>query len=302
MSETKDRIWLVDDADIIHKAIKLVLDNYEITSFYSGEDFLEFIADGGYDMPDLVLLDILMAEVSGFEVLERLMEIMEFREIPVIILSTNESIDDKVKGLGMGATDYIVKPFYEKELSARVRVHIKIKKNLDALREKVILDFLTSTYNKRYLYHRLGTHFNVFQRHQTPVSLIFFDIDHFKDINDNYGHMTGDFILKEMCSEIKTIIRSEDELFRYGGEEFVMIAPFATVENAGNIAEKIREHIMDKIFVYKNEKIKITLSLGVAGVPTDEAKNMEALMDLADQRMITAKRTGRNKVVAKDEG
>jgi PleD family two-component response regulator len=226
MSEERDIIWVVDDADIIHRGIQLILPGYEIHSFFSGDEILDLIETNDYEFPDLVLLDILMGDISGFDVLEKLMDIIEFREIPVIILSTKESIDDKVKGLEMGATDYIVKPFYEKEFSARLRVHLRIKKNMDALRRKVILDFLTNAYNKRHFFPKLQKQFSIFKRHQTPASLIFFDIDHFKGINDTYGHLVGDFVLKELCAEIKSIIRHEDDLFRYGGEEFIIIVPF----------------------------------------------------------------------------
>lgn len=297
-NEEKDTIWLIDDAEIIHRAIKLILPGYDIHSFYSGEEFLEFIEAGDYRFPDLILLDIVMKAITGYEVLEKLMEIIEFREIPVVIISTNESIDDKVKGLEMGATDYVVKPFYEKELSARIRVHIRIKKNQDALRKKVILDFLTNIYNKRHLYSRLKTHLNVYQRYGSPISLIFFDIDNFKQINDTYGHLTGDFILKELCSEIKAVIRSEDELFRYGGEEFVLIVPYTSKANTEKFAEKVRKRILNKRFIYQDEEIRITLSLGVASLPVDEIEDLEALLALADRRMIAAKKTGRNRVVS----
>ncbi len=294
----KDIIWLVDDAKIIHKAIKLVLEGYEIKSFYSGEEFLAYVDKGKYTLPDLILLDILMKELTGFEVLDRLIENMEFRELPVIILSTKESIDDKVKGLEIGAADYIVKPFYEKELSARVRVHIKIKKNQDELRQKVILDFLTNTFNKRHLYSQLKTQFSVFQRHQAPASLIFFDIDHFKNVNDEFGHLTGDFVLKELCGDIKRVIRKEDELYRYGGEEFVILAPFTPKISAEKIAEKIRKRIMNKTFEYHSGKIKVTLSIGVAALPEDGANDFMELLELADKRMLMAKHNGRNRVVS----
>jgi diguanylate cyclase (GGDEF)-like protein len=296
--EERDTIWLIDDAEIIHRAIKLILPKYNVHSFFSGEEFLEFIRAGGYRLPDLILLDILMKPVSGYQVLEKLMEIIEFREIPVVIISTNGSIDDKVKGLEMGAADYVVKPFHEKELSARIRVHIRIKKNQDALRKKVILDCLTSIYNKRHLYSRLKTHFNIYKRHASPISLIFFDIDNFKQINDAFGHLTGDYILKELCSEIKSVIRSEDELFRYGGEEFVIIVPYTSKANAEKFAEKIRKRIANKHFIFHEEKIQITLSFGVASLPEDETSNLETLMELADRRMIAAKKSGRNRVVS----
>jgi diguanylate cyclase (GGDEF)-like protein len=127
--------------------------------------------------------------------------------------------------------------------------------------------------------------------------MIFFDIDFFKEINDTYGHVAGDFVLKEMCGEIKTIIRDEDELFRYGGEEFVILAPFISKANAGKVAEKVRERILDKKFIYHEEEIKITLSLGVASIPDDDVSDPTALVDLADKRMFMAKKNGRNQVV-----
>lgn len=297
-NDVKDSIWLVDDADIIHRAIRLMLPGYNIRSFYSGEEFLEFVGTREYDLPDLILLDILMGKISGFEVLVKLMQIIEFRDIPVLILSTKESIDDKVRGLELGASDYVVKPFYDKELSARIKVHIRIKKNQDELRKKVILDFLTDTFNRRHLFDRLKTHFNVHQRYRMPLSLIFFDIDYFKQINDTHGHLTGDFILKELCREIKSVIRSEDELFRYGGEEFVLIVPFTSKANTEMFAEKIRRKIEAKRFMYQDEVIKVTLSLGAASLPDDHVEDIESLLDIADKRMIAAKNSGRNRVIS----
>lgn len=298
MSSKKDVIWLIDDAEIIHKALKVLMGEYDIHSFYSGEEFLEYIESHEYEYPHLILLDIIMGDISGFDVLERLMDRLEFREIPVIILSTSESIDDKVKGLEMGATDYVVKPFYEKELNARVRVHVKIKKNQDELRRKVILDYLTSAYNKRYLYSRLEAQNNIYRRHQSPTSLIFFDIDFFKNINDNFSHMTGDFVLKELCAEVRGMIRAEDELFRYGGEEFVIMAPFTSKVSAEKIAEKIRESIQEKVFIYNREELRITLSIGVASIPDDQVEDLVELLEISDHRMLMAKQNGRNLVVS----
>lgn len=298
MNNEKAVIWLVDDADITHRVIKLTLPGCQIRSFFSGEEVLDLIETNDYEFPDMILLDLLMGDISGFDVLEKLMGIIEFREIPVIVLSTKEAIDDKVKGLEMGATDYIVKPFYEKEFSARFRVHLRIKKNMDALRRKVILDFLTNAYNKRHFFAKLQKQFSIFKRHQTPISLIFFDIDHFKGINDTYGHLVGDFVLKELCNEVKAIIRREDDLFRYGGEEFIIIVPFVSKANVVKMAQKIRQGIMDKTFSYNDEPIKITLSIGVASLPDDLENDMMALLELADQRMLRAKKSGRNRVVS----
>lgn len=298
MNTEKEIIWLIDDSEIIHKAIKMIMQDYRIHSFYSGESFLEFVERGDFTYPDLILLDLLLSGISGFETLERLMMRLEFQEIPVIILSTLESIDDKVRGLESGATDYIVKPFYEKELSARVRVHIKMKKNQDALRRKVILDFLTNTYNKRHLYTRLNTQHSLFRRHESPISLIFFDIDLFKVINDTYGHLTGDWVLKELCIEVRNMIRAEDDLFRYGGEEFVIMAPYTSKVSAEKVAEKIRRQIMERVFEVHEEKIQITLSIGVASLPEDEAEDLVQLLEIADRRMLMAKRNGRNRVAS----
>ena len=287
-------ILAVDDEQRYQKLLKVNLeaDGFEVITTGSGEEALELISN---HHPDLVILDIIMPDLDGITTCER---IRQFSNVPIIFLTARGEEEDRVQGLDVGADDYVVKPFYDKELTARIKVHIRIKKNQDALRQKVILDFLTNIFNKRHLFTRLKTHFNVYQRHRSPISLIFFDIDNFKRINDNHGHLTGDFVLKELCSEIKTIIRSEDELFRYGGEEFVLIVPFTSKVNTEKLAEKIRQKIQDKRFIYQEEKIKVTLSLGVASLPEDDVEGMEPLLEIADKRMIAAKKGGRNRVIS----
>ncbi len=159
-----------------------------------------------------------------------------------------------------------------------------------------IIDGLTEIYNKRAFLETLEREFNRSQRYNRPLSLIIFDIDHFKHVNDNYGHLTGDYVLKHMSKIIKNSVRSEEFLARYGGEEFTIIMPESTRMAAINLGEKIRALVESSTFHFEGKIIPITISVGVSTLTPSIFTPME-LISVADKKLYQAKATGRNRVV-----
>ncbi|MBI5902697.1 MAG: diguanylate cyclase [Deltaproteobacteria bacterium] len=158
-------------------------------------------------------------------------------------------------------------------------------------------DGLTGAYNRRFLDVKLKEEFNRHRRYSRPLSLIMFDIDHFKKVNDTHGHQCGDHILKAVASKIASSIRNTDFLVRYGGEEFCCVLPETAFEAAALLAERFRANVADTEFAFKESTLRITISLGVSGLDKDN-NTPELLIKKADESLYEAKKTGRNKVVA----
>jgi two-component system, cell cycle response regulator len=157
-----------------------------------------------------------------------------------------------------------------------------------------IVDGLTQIHNKRYLYEALEREITRARRHDRPLALLLFDIDFFKRINDHYGHLAGDYVLRELADAVKTRIRRDEVFARYGGEEFVIVLPETTLEGARALAESIREKVAEHEFTFQNERIPVTISIGCSMLVEDEAAN--DLIRRADEMLYEAKRGGRNRV------
>jgi two-component system, cell cycle response regulator len=259
-------------------------------------------ADGGKtgldaakkEMPDLILLDIDMPEMSGFDVCKALKSDAELCMIPVLFLSGFVSAEDKIKGLDLGGIDYITKPFDAFELQARVRAALRTKNLQDLLIEHAHIDPLTGLPNRRALMERLQQEWCRMERHNQSFSFIMADIDHFKKVNDTYGHLVGDQLLQEVAKIFRTQCRNVDTPCRYGGEEFAIIVPHGSAQQACCLAERCRRNIEQISLPAKGDSIGATVSFGVA-----EAAGLAALKELvehADQALYAAKVGGRNKV------
>jgi len=162
--------------------------------------------------------------------------------------------------------------------------------------ESALRDGLTKTFNKRYLSERLESEYTYAARHGTPLALLFLDIDHFKKINDAYGHPGGDFVLTELSKLITDTLRPEDILARYGGEEFAIISRGTTVTAGETMAERLRKLVESHAFSYEDKPIRVTISVGVAGTPHPGVQSPADLIAVADEMMYEAKRSGRNRV------
>lgn len=301
--ETCGRVLVVDDNELIRRLATTLLkkNNYEVTTATNGKEAIEMVSSVN---PNVILLDVMMPKMDGFECCRQLKNNDSTNEIPVILVSSNTETIDKIKGLEIGASDYIVKPFDYGELLARVSTQIKIKALLDELGEKnsqleelVKKDSLTNLYNHRYFYECLAKEFSSSMATRTPLSCLICDIDRFKKINDTYGHQAGDEILKSLASIFKQEMRNGDIPSRYGGEEFALILPKTDIRDAAVLGDRIRTTVKNNVFSFGNTPINVTISMGVAAVPANEAKTHIELICFADEALYAAKQDGRNKTI-----
>ena len=310
----KATILVVDDIPVNIQLLQTHLNGagYQTLVARNGEEALEEVRAHA---PDLVLLDVMMPKMDGFETCKRLKGDQKTRYIPVIMVTALNEIEDKIKGIEAGADDFITKPFNKLELLARVKSLLRIKQLHDALQEKVrlleqakerlrelaVTDGLTGLNNYRYFKEYLEKELLRAERHQSGVSLIMLDIDYFKNYNDAHGHLAGDQVLRTIARLMKENIRSIDFAARYGGEEFAIVLSETNKNAARIVAEKLRTLVEEHEF--PNETLQpngnVTISMGVATFPTD-GKSIERLIESADQRLYRAKAEGRNRVA--DEG
>ncbi len=260
------------------------------------------------ELPDLVLLDVMMPEMDGLEACRQLKEDEATYGIPIIFLSARDETDVKVSGLSLGADDYISKPFKAEELLARVEVAMRLKRERDHLRlsaeearatalmaqERAMTDALSGMLN-RYGLQRVLTHEHAEARRYTrPLSCLMVDLDNFKTINDTFGHMAGDVALKQVAGILNEIVRRSDMVSRYGGDEFLVLLPETDLEGAEALAEKIRAAASSRKFGDGSPHFQVTLSIGAATLADDESGN--DMIARADMALYAAKEQGRDRV------
>jgi diguanylate cyclase (GGDEF)-like protein len=216
--------------------------------------------------------------------------------IPVLFLSASQDVKDKVRGLNLGAMDYVTKPFDGYELRARVRSALRAKRFQDMLVQYALMDPLTETANRRSLDNRLEEEWQRGRRHDHPLALVMVDIDHFKSVNDDFGHHVGDVVLRHVADRLKKQCRSSDLVARFGGEEFAIILPHTTWEEAKQFAERCRCAIEAAPVEIDGQQIDITASLGLSD--SEHAESVEQMIRQADDALYDAKDSGRNGVSA----
>ncbi len=296
------KILLVDDSKLIMEFGKSILSNegHAVSYAQNGGEALEMLSG---EKPDLVLLDVVMPGMDGYEVCKRIKADEKTHDIPVIMLTSKDETEDKIKGLNLGAVDYVTKPFDAGELVARVNTQLRVKELHEALQEKnrqlqelANKDGLTNLYNHRYLQEQLLKEIDRAKRYDLTLSFVLVDIDHFKHFNDTYGHQTGDVILKTLGELLLKIVRDSDMAARYGGEEFALILPHTNFTTARETAERLRKTVESYDFEVDNNQLQITISLGLACFPHETIETSKDLVESADKALYTAKNNGRNRV------
>ncbi len=237
------KVLLIDDASAIHALVRARLagEAVEIHSAYGGDEGLELAKAL---LPDLILLDVEMPAPDGFEVCRRLKASTETMDIPIVFLTGASTTKEKIRGLELGAVDYVTKPFDPAELRVRVRGSLRTKYLLDLLSKKARIDGLTALWNRAYFDERLAQEISLAQRTGRPLSCIMLDVDHFKSINDTYGHTFGDDALKKIAACLTDAARAEDIVCRWGGEEFAVLCPSTGIVGAEALAERMRQIIV----------------------------------------------------------
>lgn len=309
--ESEDFILVVDDKANNRLLLNtyLVSAGYRVQLAHSGEEALNTIVENA---PHLIVLDVLLPKMNGYEVCRTVKISDKFRFIPVILVTALQGEEERVKGIEAGADDFIGRPINKLELLTRVKSLLRIKRLHEDLEQKIleleraklqlqqlaVTDGLTGLYNYQYFKHKLQIEVARSLRHNLPVSLLMMDIDFFKMYNDHFGHPLGDRILRRFSNLLFEHIRQIDILARYGGEEFALILPGTSRENANFVAEKLRKLIEQSYFPL-SEKLpfgRVTMSVGVSCFPSD-AKNEIEMVHLADQALYKAKKEGRNRTI-----
>jgi diguanylate cyclase (GGDEF)-like protein len=295
----KAKILIVDD-DALNRIIleKTLSDEHEIYLVTSGEEALAFVK---HTQVDLIILDIMMPGMNGYDVLVELKESSLSHAIPIIFISANSAHEDEAKGLELGAMDYIVKPFCASIVKVRVRNQLLIKQKNDLLEMLASIDGLTEIPNRRYLDENLEREWRRSKRNSSSMCVLLIDIDHFKRYNDCYGHRAGDECLKTVAQTLAAQCeRGSDFVARYGGEEFVAVLPETNKQGAIAFANKLRKAIND-LNIEHNASLNashITISIGIASSESSQAYTEKALLEEADSGLYNAKKLGRNQISA----
>jgi two-component system cell cycle response regulator len=309
----KKRVLVVDDNEDNVEVLRARLEarGYEVEGATNGQMALDIVHSW---CPDLILLDVMMPDMDGLEVVRRLKADPSLPFIPVIMQTALGSTDRMVAGLEAGADDYVAKPINFPELEARVRSLLRIKKLQtelgdrekqlsqmnEQLRHMSMTDGLTGVDNRRALEQRLQEMFEHSRRLHEPISCVMCDIDHFKKVNDTYGHAAGDAVLKEFAEILKDEAREIDRVGRYGGEEFLLLLPGTVLDAAVTFAERLRHRVEQNTFSFEGGTLKRTVSFGVASWPHPRIEDREDMLKAADDALYVAKELGRNRVVRFD--
>ncbi len=292
----KPQVLVIDDSMDVHRLLRARLRTEEI-EFREATDGAAGVKLAEEHLPTVILLDLDMPGMDGFEVLRVLKENPRTLQIPVIVLSGLQSSQDKVTAFDLGAVDYVTKPFDLTELRVRVRAAVKMQRLIRMLAQKAQIDGLTGLWNRVFFNTRLAEEMGRLSRRVGSLSLAVVDIDHFKSVNDTYGHPAGDAVIQGLAKLLVKECRHTDSVCRYGGEEFGIIMPDTAAADARNVADRIRA-AFEQLSWPRHPERKTTVSIGVAAVAGSGALSPEALLEIADKNLYSAKHAGRNRVIS----
>lgn len=316
MPTNQKEILIVDDTPNNLRLLSSILteQGYKVRLAPSGNLALSSIEK---KPPDLILLDVIMPEINGYEICKQLKADDRYKDIPVLFISALQESLDITVAFQVGGLDYITKPFNENEVIARVNAHIELKssrdellkttKELESLNAELVeaqkeliqlatTDSLTGLYNRRRSMESIQDQKTHFGRNTKAFSFVIADIDDFKSINDTYGHLCGDFILKELSRELTQLLRSQDTLGRWGGEEFNILLPETDKHGARVIIEKLRTTISTQTFVYDGDTIDVSMTFGISEYSSPDL-SIDELIRRADVALYDGKKNGKNCVI-----
>jgi len=292
----RPKLLIVDDQPVNIQALYQVFSaSCEVFMATSGQQALDVCRQKS---PDLILLDVVMPDMDGIEVCRKLKSEPETRDVPIIFVTSQDSPEEETLGLEVGAVDFITKPVNPAVVKARVKTHLMLKIQADALRELASVDGLTGIANRRRFDERIEAEWRACRRTEQPLSVIMIDVDHFKKYNDHYGHLEGDTCLRMVAQALKeNQWRGRDIAARYGGEEFVCLMPETKLEDALKKAESIRARVYELALPHaaSDSADRVTISLGVSCTVPDE-RDLTSVMSAADEQLYKAKEGGRNRV------
>jgi diguanylate cyclase (GGDEF)-like protein len=294
--KARARVLVAEDSLVVRSLLRRQLEDsgYAVVEAVDGEEALRLCRER---QPDVVLLDVEMPKLDGYGVLTAIRKEPDLAEIPVVFLTARATTEDVVEGLRLGAHDYLRKPFEPAELLARVSAALRVKVLQDQLRAMSRTDPLTGLANRRRLQDHLLAVCSAAERHGQSVGVLMVDVDHFKAVNDTLGHDSGDVVLRAVASRLADACRLEDVAGRWGGEEFLVVAPLTDHVGVAELGERVRKFVADgPVTIDGGSPVEVTVSVGGAAGSGDA----DALLRVADASLYEAKRTGRNRVVTAD--
>jgi diguanylate cyclase (GGDEF)-like protein len=246
--------------------------------------------------PDLVLAQMRLPGWSGLGLIRHLKEDPAARWIPVILYSDVATAEERVNALDLGAVDFLSPPLAGAELIARVRAALRTRHAMSLLEQRAHRDGLTGLVNRGGLEDQLQREWNAARRHGNPLAVLIVDLDHFKAINDTYGHALGDEVLRRAAGVLSCSVRSSDLVARYGGEEFVVVAPDCPLESAVKLAMRFRADLAELRIPAPGAAIAVTASVGIADTAAAIQDNLDEFLREADAALYQAKRSGRDAI------
>jgi diguanylate cyclase (GGDEF)-like protein len=293
-TSTQPVLLLIDDSPSIHRLLgfKLKKEGLEFTTAFSGTEGLEIARR---QPPSLILLDLNMPEMDGFQVLRELKNDPRTIQIPVIVLSGSTEATEKVRAFDLGAMDYVCKPFDVHELRARINSALRIHRLMEMLSRRAQIDGLTGLWNRSYFNDRLAAELANRDRTGSQLALALCDLDHFKKLNDTFGHPAGDAVLEGFSEILAHALRSYDIACRYGGEEFAIILPDTSLAQAQGVCERVRIAVEANRWPnYPEIRTSVSFGLTVSGL--GGRNEPAAWVEAADKAMYESKSAGRNRI------
>ncbi|MEC1178978.1 diguanylate cyclase [Metasolibacillus meyeri] len=294
-NDTKKEFILIIDNDMAFIAyLKNVLEEkgFSVIVAHNGKRGIELI----YEVqPAIVFLDIALPDNDGFSILNNIKKIKKDRTF-IAIMSSQPSKENRIRAYVLGAMDFVAKPVDEDILFAYVANRLAYRKELEYA---IVIDELTQVYNRKHFEGQLKMLINQYEKIGEVFTVAIIDLDFFKKVNDTYGHLIGDEVLKGFATLVKELKREQDIACRYGGEEFVLLMPNTDIGEAYQLVEKIRQTMAQKVFTVNGTTFYVTFSSGVMAV-NQQYKHSKKLLEAADQALYAAKTTGRNRTVQFD--
>jgi diguanylate cyclase (GGDEF)-like protein len=294
MGETT--ILLIDDGETIHDEVDVILEHVVERILHTRRP------DEGIRMairhrPDVILLDINMPGMDGLKVCRHFKETEELRDVPVLFLTVDRSVQQIAKALDVGGADYIMKPCNDVELRARVRVAMRTKQMIDLLKVQARIDALTGLKNRVALDDALNAAIAAYDRLGQPMSLLMLDLDHFKEVNDRHGHGVGDQLLQRVGAVVESRHRPYDVACRFGGDEFAVVYASAELPDAEGAARRLLSTIGEIVVVVGADRVRSTASAGLVSITEMQAgADAATLLKAADLALYRAKSAGRDRL------
>jgi diguanylate cyclase (GGDEF)-like protein len=299
--EQNVKVLVADDSAVSRKLIEHALadDRCELIYAKSGREAIALFTE---HRPEVVIVDWVMPDLTGIELCAHIRTKSNESYTYIIIVTGMAEKENVVAGLAAGADDYVTKPFHPEELRARVgvglriiKLHREIELKNQLLNELALTDDLTGLPNRRAIEGWASRQLSGAARYKFSFWIVVADLDHFKRVNDTYGHEAGDTVLKKVAEILKVNSRNSDICGRIGGEEFLLAVTHATRENVKMIIDRIRGQLEQTEFNFEGESLKVTASFGAAGFHGADPPDLGRLISFADAALYTAKRRGRNR-------